>query len=144
MFRMSTKWLVLSLILTLSFLNIAMSRRGQYDEEARRQEQIEKDMARQQKSKKSLSDGPKGIVSGVKQATVDSTTGFISETAEGAKSSPVTGTLDGVSKGSESVLDNTVKGVAKVATLGYGEVDHIDVVEPEANSGEPTKVKIKF
>ena len=132
-------------LLFFSFLHLGMARHGQYDEEARRQEKETKELAKQEKHKKGLADGPKGIISGVKQATVDSTTGFISETASGgASSNPVTGTIEGAQKGSAAFLDNTVKGVAKVATLGYGEVDNYTVEEPEAKSGEPTKIKIKI
>ena len=137
-------FLLLIALILISFSHLGMSSRGQYDEDARREEAQAKELARQQKTKKSLSDGPKGIVSGVKQATVDSASGLIAETAQGTKEAPVTGTIEGVRKGSEAVLDNTVKGVAKVATLGYGDVDHIDVVEPEEHSGDTTKIKIKF
>ena len=47
-------------------------------------------------------------------------------------------------RGTQSLLDNTVKGAVKVATLGYGEVESYEVQEPEKGSGDPTKIKLKF
>ncbi len=85
------------------------------------------------------------MFSGVKQATVDSTTGLISDTTEGTREdAAVVGTLEGARKGSEKVLDNTVKGVSKVATLGYGEVKNYEIQEPEKGKDEPTKIRIKI
>ena len=132
-------------LLILSLTQLGMARNAQYDEEARQQEKAQKQMDKSEKSGSRLAQAPKNILSGVKQATVDSTAGFISETAaETRNSAPVIGTVEGARQGTEAFLDNTVKGVSKVATLGYGEVDHIDVVEPEDNSGDTTKIKIKF
>ncbi len=137
----SFKWLIFSLVI-LSSLNLGMARRGQYDEEAREIERLEKE---QRKAEKRARKNPVvEIASGVKQSTVDSTTGLISETAESTADDPLTGTLEGARKGTGKVLDNAVKGVSKVATLGYGQVEHYEVEEPEAGSEEPTKIRIKI
>ena len=133
----------LFLILSLAAFQLAMGNRsGQYDEEAREAERQEK-LAK--KAGKAERHPVKNFAGGVKQATVDSTTGLIEETSQGtAEDAPVVGTLEGARRGSEKVLDNTVRGAVKVATLGYGHVDHYEVQEPEKNSDEPTKIKLKF
>ena len=131
------------IILSSFFLQTGMSRRGQYDEEAREQERLEK---QQRKAEPREHVNPiKRIFGGVKQATVDSATGFVSDTSQGTKeNAAVVGTLEGAREGSGKVLDNTVKGVSKVATLGYGEVKNYEVQEPEKGKDEPTKIRIKI
>lgn len=134
-------FLILFIVL-LSLSQLGMARNGQYDEEARQQEKALKE---QRKKQKKLSDGPKNMIGGVKQATVGSAAGFIADAADETKSSPpLVGTLEGTRKGTEAILDNTVKGVSKVATLGYGEVENYEVVEPEDNSEDTTKITIKI
>ena len=131
-------------ILALSLLQMGMGNRsGQYDEEAREIERQEKLDAKS--AKKEGRHPVKNFTGGVKQATVDSATGFISETSEGTvEDAPVVGTIEGARRGTQSLLDNTVKGAVKVATLGYGEVESYEVQEPEKGSGDPTKIKLKF
>lgn len=132
------------LVILTSVHHLGMARQGVYDEVAREQEKI----AREQE--KALNEAEKGtnpakrFASGVKNVTVDSATGLISETAEETSDSPITGPLEGVRKGSEQVLDKTVKGAYKVATLGFGELEHYEVEDPAAGSGEPAKIKIKI
>ena len=140
--RNAERTTVFFLLIALSALQLGMARRGQYDEEARETERT----AKREHHEPSESKGPiQGIASGVKQATVDSTTGLISDTAESTKEeTPVMGTLEGVRQGSEKVVDNTVKGVFKVATLGYGDVKEVKKEEPESGSGEPTKFSINW
>lgn len=131
--------LLSGLMLVLLALNTGMGRHSsQYDVEAREAEKASK--------RKVHAENPaSGIAEGVKTATVDSTTGLVSETAEGAaEEGPVTGTLEGTRRGTGAVLDKTVKGAVKIATLGQGDVNTFDVQEPEANSGEPTKIKIRI
>ncbi len=137
---MNLKSLVL-LTAILSLFQLAMGSRGQYDEEAREAEKLAKI---EQKLNKESQNPIKRFAGGVKQATVDNTTDLISETAEGTREASVNGTVEGVNRGSQKVLDNTVKGVAKVATLGYGEVDNYEVVEPAKDSDETTTIKIKI
>ena len=142
---MQTKpWIVLALIL-MTTLQFGMgSREGQYDEEARAVERQEK-LNRKEAKETGHKNPVKGIAGGVKQATVDSATGLIGETTQGtAEDAPVIGTVEGARLGSQKVLDNTVKGVAKVATLGYGNVESYEVEEPESGTDEPTKIRIKI
>lgn len=128
------------LFLIVSSLNLAMAGRGQYDEEARAAERREREL---KKSQKESAHPVKNIAGGIKQATYDSTTGLLSDTAEGTKEdAPVIGTIEGARKGSEKVVDNAVKGAFKIATLGYGDVDTVKREDPEENSGEPTKFSI--
>lgn len=133
-----------ALVLSSLVLQTGMSRRGEYDEEAREQERLEK---QQRKAEKQAghTNPLKNMAGGVKQATVDSAAGFVSDTTQGTKEdAAVVGTLEGARKGSEKVLDNTIRGVSKVATLGYGEVKNYEIEEPETGKDEPTKIKIKI
>ena len=135
--------LILLLIPALSLGQMGMARQGQYDEEARQAEREEK--ATKKLEKKERKNPLKQIAGGVKQTTVDNTTDLISETAESTRDeAPVIGTIEGARKSSEKILDNTVKGVAKVATLGYGEVDHYEIQQPEHGTDDTTKIKIKL
>lgn len=130
------------LVLLAASFQLGMAHRGQYDEEAREQERLEKQA---QKEGRERGNPIKEFAGGIKQTTVDSTTGFIQETTESSDTGdPVTGALEGARQGTGRVLDNTVKGAVKVATLGYGHVDHYEVEEPEAGSGETTKIKFKI
>jgi len=132
---------ILVVLIALGAGLTGMSRRGQYDEEAREAERIEKTLRKEEK--RSVSPA-QGMAAGVKEI-VSGPAGFVSETARGTASrSPVNGALEGVNDGSQKLLDNTVKGAVKVATLGFGEVHNYEVQEPEAGSGEPTKIKIKI
>ncbi len=138
--KKNTLFILLVLILMGTGLT-GMARRGQYDEEAREAERIEKIQRREEKRSYSP---VQGVASGIKDV-VSGPAGFVSETARGTASrSPVNGALEGVNDGSQELLDHTVKGAVKVATLGFGDVHHYEVQEPEAGSGEPTKIKIKI
>lgn len=135
---------MLVLLLILACLQTGMARHGQYDEEAREAEQIIKQEEKANPSPKKKKSRVKNFATGVKEATVDSTSGLISETAEGSKDSPVLGTLEGARKGTGKVLDSTVKGAVKVVTLGYADTTQYEVQEPEKGKDEPTKIKFKF
>ena len=139
---MKKNW-IFFIVLSLCFsLQLGMAQRGQYDEEAREQERLEKEQRDAQKGPRK---NPfKQFAGGVKQTTVDSATGLLSDTTESTTEDPVTGTLEGARRGTGKVLDNTVKGAVKVATLGYGSVDSYEVVEPPTGKDEPTKIKLKF
>jgi hypothetical protein len=137
---MNLKFLVL-LTALLSVFQLAMADRGQYDEEAREAERLAR---LEQKSERDSKNPFRQFAGGVKQATVDNTSDLISETAEGTREASVNSTVEGVNRGSQKVLDNTVKGAVKVATLGYGEVDNYEVVEPAKDSDETTKIRIKI
>ena len=134
---------ILLFLAALSCLAMARDNGPQYDMEAREQERL----AKQEKKSghKSPADAARNMAGGIKQATVDTTAGFVSETAEGTREeAPVVGTLEGARRGTQKILDSTVKGVGRVATFGYGDVEHYEVQEPEANSDQPTKIKIKI
>ncbi len=133
----------LILILCIAFISIGMARHGEYDEEAREAERIAK--RNEQVMPKRSGNAATNFAGGVKEATYDSTKEFISETADSTKEeAPIIGTLEGARLGSGKVLDKTVRGAYKVATLGMGTLDKYEVVEPESGSGEPTKIKIGF
>lgn len=133
---------LLVLLTVLSLIQLGMGHReGQYDEEAREAERQEKSL---QKAEKKNGNNFKNIANGVKQATVDSTTGFISETSEHATEDAGAGTLEGARQGTGKVLDNAVRGAFKVATLGYGDTGNYEVKEPEKGSDDTTKIKFKI
>jgi hypothetical protein len=124
---------ILSGIMTLTLigsLNLGMASRDDYDHDARNEETQAID------EKNGFKNPAKGIASGVKTATVDTTAGLLTDTAEGSKEGLVTGTLEGARKGTGKVLDGAVKGVAKVATLGQADVSSYEVTQPEAHSAE--------
>lgn len=128
--------------LVAASLSLGMGSHGQYDEEARAIERQEKQAKKM--SAESSAHPIKNVATGVKQATYDSAKGLVKETAEGTKEeTPVIGTIEGVRQGAGKALDSSIKGVAKVATLGMAE-DEYKVEEPEHGSGEPTKVKFNF
>lgn len=134
---------VLLVVLTaLSLLQMGMGRReGQYDEEAREIERQEKAL---NKAEKKRVNPLKNMAGGVKQATYDSAEDLVTDTAEGVKEDNGLGTLEGARTGSGKILDNTVQGAFKVATLGYGENANYEVKEPEKGSDETTKIKFKI
>ncbi|HXV28438.1 MAG TPA: hypothetical protein VD913_05675 [bacterium] len=136
--------LLVLLVITLSFFQYAMARKGIYDDEAREEERFAKQQAKADKSAHRIAaPQPKRVAEGVKQATVDSATGLISETAEEtAGEAPVKGTIEGARLGTGKVLDSTLKGAVKVATLGYGDLKHYEVEEPASGTDETTKIKI--
>lgn len=137
-----TSLLFVLFIALLASSHYGMARHGQYDEQAREAEKIEKEL---QKNNKARSNPAKEVASGVKEATYDSAKGLISETAEStSEEPPVVGTIEGARKGTGQVLDSTLKGAYKVATLGFGELESYEVVEPEAGTDETTKINIKF
>jgi hypothetical protein len=141
---MKTVFLIL-LVVGLSSLQYGMARKGIYDDEAREEQRLERQRAKAEKTESRLTAPATGIAGGVKQVTVDSTKGFITETAQAtAEEAPVKGTVEGVSRGTERILDNTLKGAVKVATFGYGELKNYEVEEPPSGSGETTKIKIKI
>ncbi len=131
------------LILGICALSVGMSRRGQYDEEARDVEKFQKDY---DKAGYSAAKPVEDVASGVKQATYDSTKALISSTAEGtADNPPIVGTVKGVADGAGKVLENTSKGIAKVATLGRADTSTFRVEDPEhGKENDTTKVKFNF
>ena len=141
---MKKSWILTLGVVLLASTHLGMARHGQYDEEAREAERQEKAAAKKYEAP-SPAEAAKNFVGGIKQATVDSAAGLVSDTVDATKNgAPVVGTLEGTREGSSAVLDNTVKGAAKIATLGYGKVDHYEVEDPKAGTDDTTKIKIKF
>lgn len=134
------------LVLGICALSLGMGRSGQYDEEARDFEKMEKEYKKAGYDTPSSDGSTVGqMAGGVKQATYDSTKGLLQDTAEGtAENPPVVGTVQGVMKGSGKVLENTSKGIAEVVTLGRADSSSFRVEEPEDNSEDTTKVKFNF
>jgi hypothetical protein len=130
-------------IIGLCLLSLGMARHGQYDEEQRQIDKMDKEM---KDSGYSATQPVKDVASGVKQATYDSTKELVNSTAEGTTDNPpVVGTVKGVYDGTGKVLENTSKGVAKVVTLGHADSNSFRVEEPEhRNEDDTTKVKFNF
>lgn len=86
-----------------------------------------------------------GIAKGVKQVAYEGPKDFTTETVkEVPKKPPIVNVVEGVNKGTEKLVDHTIKGAYKVATFGKGELESYEVQEPEKGSGEPTKFKISI
>lgn len=138
--------LKVSFILGLCAISVGMGRHGQYDEEARDFEKMEKEYKKAGYGDTAADGSAVGqMASGVKQATYGSTKGLLQDTAEGtASNAPVVGTVQGVMKGSGKVLENTSKGIAEVVTLGRVDSSSFRVEDPEDNSEDTTKVKFNF
>lgn len=139
---MKTKSALLISILSITAIaNLGMGRNPEdYDEEAIQAERSQKEAKEGRENSMAST-----FVGGIKQATVDNTADVISETADGTRNdAPVVGTLEGARKSTEKVLDNTVKGAAKIATLGYVENPRYEVEDPEKGTDDTTKIKFKF
>lgn len=135
-----------SVIIGLCALSsMGMSRHGQYDEEAREFERMEKEYKKAGYTEPSETNSVADMATGVKQATYDSTRDLLQDTAEGTtENAPVVGTVQGVVKGSGKVLENTSKGIAEIVTFGRADSSSFRVEEPEHGSDDTTKVKFNF
>ena len=130
------------LLALLAATQIGMARSGQYDEEARQEEKIQKQIVEDTKAVQK-SYPAKNFATGVKEMTVDNAKDALSDTAGGTLSkNPVAGTLEGARQGTDKVIDNTIKGVKKVASLGYAKDDSYEVQEAEKGSGDAAKIKL--
>ncbi len=136
------KKILVTLVLVIAAANFGMARSGQYDEEARKEEKIQKQMAQENQTPEKRHPA-KNFATGVKEMTVDNAKDALGDTAHGtASEKPVIGTLDGVQKGGAKVIDNTIKGVKKVVSLGYAKDDSYEVQEAEKGSGNAAKIKL--
>lgn len=85
------------------------------------------------------------IASGVKQVAYDGPKEFTEETVEDVpKKPPLVGVVEGMNERTKKLLDHTLKGVYRVATLGTSELESYEIEEPEKGSGEPAKIKISI
>jgi len=131
---------VLLLVLAI-FVNFGMARQGQYDEDAREQERLQRQMA--QEAGQTSTRPVRNIASGIKEITYDNVRDVTKDTAKAtAHEAPVVGTLDGSQKASEKVVDNTIRGVKKVASLGLARDDSYSIEEAEKGSGDAAKIKL--
>ena len=86
-----------------------------------------------------------GIAGGVKKVAYEGPKDFAKETAkEATKKPPIVNVVEGVKKGTERLLDHTIKGAYKVATLGTGELKSYEIEEPKKGSDDTMKIKIKI
>ena len=86
-----------------------------------------------------------GIAGGVKKVVYEGPKDFTKETVkEATKKPPIVNVVEGVNKGTEKLLDHTLKGAYKVATLGKGELNSYEIEEPRKGSDDTTKIKIKI
>lgn len=82
---------------------------------------------------------------------------LVAQTVEETKSGKfIEGTVEGVAAGSKAMVDSTVRGAYRVATLGYGElqpgdIEHEAPTRPERaggigdqEGGKPSRFKINF
>ena len=138
---MKKQFLVILMIM-IAAVNFGMaSRSGQYDEEARLQEQAQKQSDRSLPSEESHP--AKNFAAGVKEMTVDNAKDALSDTAGGTISrNPVAGTLEGARQGGDKVIDNTIKGAKKVVSLGFAKDDSYEVQEAEKGTGDAAKIKL--
>ncbi len=87
----------------------------------------------------------KGFAGGVKQVTYEGPKEFTKETVSQVdKKPPIVAMVEGVNNGTQKLLDNTVKGAYKVATLGKGDLKSYEIEEPKKGSDETTKIKISL
>ena len=93
----------------------------------------------------SSSSSIQGIAGGVKKMAYDAPKDFTKETAkEAVKKPPIVNVVEGVNRGTEKFLDQTLKGAYKVATFGKGELNSYEIEEPKKGSDDTTKIKIKI
>lgn len=136
------KAFLVTFILLAAATQLGMARSGQYDEEARRQEKLDKQTAKETETPEKRHP-MKNFATGVKEMTVDNVKDTLGNTAHGTMSEkPVVGTLDGTQQAGEKVIDNTIKGVKKVVSLGYAKDDSYTVEAPEDHSGDAAKIKL--
>ncbi|MFH0984464.1 MAG: hypothetical protein V1882_02895 [Candidatus Omnitrophota bacterium] len=136
------KKLIPALVLISAITGFGMARSGQYDEDARAQEKIQKQMDVETATPEERHP-MKNFATGVKEVTYDNVRDTLSDTAKGtAHEKPIVGTLDGTQQAGEKVVDNTIKGVKKVASLGYAKDDSYEIAQPEKGSGEAAKIKL--
>ena len=131
------------LILLAATAQLGMARKpDQYDEEARQQEKIQKQMEKETQAPEKRN-AAKNFATGIKEITVDNARDALSDTAGGAISKrPVAGTLEGARQGGDKVIDNTIKGVKKVVSLGYAKNDNYEIEQPKEKSGDAAKIKL--
>lgn len=136
------KKIFVALVLVVTAAQFGMARSGQYDEDAREQEKIRKQMDKETRIPEK-SHPAKNFATGVKEVTYDNIRDTLSDTAGSTMhEKPVIGTLDGTQQAGGKVIDNTIKGVKKVASLGYAKNDSYEIEQAEQHSGDAAKIKL--
>ena len=91
------------------------------------------------------SSAAKNFAGGVKQVAYEGPKDLAKETLEEVpKKPPIVSIVEGMNRGTEKLIDHTIKGAYRVATLGKSELKSYEVQEPEKGSKEPTKFKISL
>ncbi len=141
-FEMKIK-ILLSLVLVAAVANLGMARKpDQYDQDARAQENAQRAMEKEAQAQEKHQPA-KNFATGVKEMTYDNVRDTLADTGHGTVSEkPVVGTLDGTQQAGEKVVDNTIKGVKKVASLGYAKNDDYEIEQAEDKSGDAAKIKL--
>ncbi len=136
------KKILVTLVLVVAAANFGMARSGQYDEAAREQEKVQKQMAQEAQAPEKHNPA-KNFATGIKEVTYDNVRDTLSDTGGSTmREKPIVGTLDGTQQAGEKVVDNTIKGVKKVASLGYAKDDSYEIAQPEKGSGDAAKIKL--
>ena len=122
---------------------IAFGEQGKTDSDSK-QIESSKEASRVLKPVKGVASGVSDVGHGAKELVKQT----IQETKSGA---PIIGTVEGIGRGSKTLVDSTVKGAAKVATLGYIHPATVEMENPEKQTGgidpskgKPSKVKFQF
>ncbi len=138
---MKKKFFVI-VVLAMATVNLGMARSGQYDEDARQQEKAQKALAQETQAVEK-SHPAKNFATGLKEVTYDNVRDTLSDTTQSTlQEKPVVGTLDGTQKAGSKVIDNTIKGVKKVVSLGYAKNDNYEIEQPKEKSGDAAKIKL--
>ena len=137
------KKVLVVLVLIIAAANFGMARRSdQYDQDAREQEKAQKQLAKETETPEPRHPA-KNFAKGIKEVTYDNVKDTLGNTAGATMhEKPVVGTLDGTQQAGEKVIDNTIKGVKKVASLGYAKDDSYEIAQPEKGSGDAAKIKL--
>jgi hypothetical protein len=129
-------------VLAVAAANLGARSADQYDQDAREQEKIQKQLDQENQVPEKRHPA-KNFATGVKEMTVDNVKDTLGDTAHGTMSEkPVIGTLDGTQQAGEKVVDNTIKGVKKVVSLGYAKNDNYEIEQAEKGSGDAAKIKL--
>ncbi len=136
------KKILAALVLVTALANFGMARSGQYDDEAREQEKIQKQLEKEGQTPEKRHPA-KNFATGIKEVTYDNVKDTLSDAGGSTMhEKPVIGTLDGTQQAGEKVIDNTIKGVKKVASLGYAKDDSYEIEQAEKGSGDAAKIKL--
>jgi hypothetical protein len=141
--KMEQRILIAATVL-LAVSSIGMGRNhNQYDQEAREQEKARKQLAAEARASEESRRPVKNMAAGIKELTYDNVRDVTKDTVHGtATEAPIVGTLDGTRQAGTQVVDNTIRGVKKVASLGFAKDDSYEIEEAQKGSGDAAKIKL--